>query len=56
MNGGDAGLKHFFERDYGALVPGGTFNCLYMRIYLIPSGEVDAAEERADIADTARRV
>ena len=25
MNGGDAGLKHFFERVYGALVPGGTF-------------------------------
>ncbi|KAN0126478.1 Bicoid-interacting protein 3 (Bin3) domain containing protein [Russula decolorans] len=25
LNGGDAGLKHFFERVYGALVPGGTF-------------------------------
>ncbi len=25
MNGGDAGLKHFFELAYVALVPGGTF-------------------------------
>ena len=25
LNGGDAGLKNFFERVYGALVPGGTF-------------------------------
>jgi 7SK snRNA methylphosphate capping enzyme len=25
LNGGDAGLKHFFERVYRALVPGGTF-------------------------------
>ena len=25
MNGGDAGLKHFFERVYESLVPGGTF-------------------------------
>jgi hypothetical protein len=25
LNGGDAGLKRFFERVHGALVPGGTF-------------------------------
>lgn len=25
LNGGDAGLRRFFERVYGALVPGGTF-------------------------------
>jgi hypothetical protein len=25
LNGGDAGLKRFFERVYAALVPGGTF-------------------------------
>ena len=25
MNGGDAGLRRFFERVYAALVPGGTF-------------------------------
>ena len=25
MNGGDAGLRRFFERVYAALIPGGTF-------------------------------
>lgn len=25
LNGGDAGLKRFFERVYASLVPGGTF-------------------------------
>jgi 7SK snRNA methylphosphate capping enzyme len=25
LNGGDAGLRRFFERVYEALVPGGTF-------------------------------
>ena len=25
LNGGDAGLRRFFERVYAALVPGGTF-------------------------------
>jgi 7SK snRNA methylphosphate capping enzyme len=25
LNGGDAGLKRFFERVHGTLVPGGTF-------------------------------
>jgi 7SK snRNA methylphosphate capping enzyme len=25
LNGGDAGLKRFFERVYATLVPGGTF-------------------------------